>query len=69
MNPDDEKILKLAKEIVVKYIELGRVSPSGFEELFRNVFWTLKRTVVDSQAERLGPETLSKLGEFSSDDT
>jgi hypothetical protein len=61
MTPDDEKILKLAKEIVVKYIELGRVSPSGFEALFRTVFWALKRTVIDSQADNLHRETFSQL--------
>lgn len=49
MNPDDEKILKMAKEILVKFIELGRVSPTNFDEHFRSVFWTLKNTVVSAQ--------------------
>ncbi|MGD9503668.1 MAG: hypothetical protein AB7W37_02065 [Syntrophobacteraceae bacterium] len=67
MNVDDEKILKLSKEIVVKYIELGRVSPSGFESVFRNIFWALKRTVIDSQADNLNRETFSQM-ESSPDD-
>jgi len=50
MNPDDEKILKMAKEILVKFIELGRVSPTNFDEHFRSVFWTLKNTVVSARA-------------------
>lgn len=49
MHPDDEKILKVAKEILVKFIELGRVSPTNFDEYFRSVFWTLKNTVVNAR--------------------
>ena len=49
MHADDEKILKVAKEILVKFIELGRVSPTNFDEHFRSVFWTLKNTVVSAQ--------------------
>jgi len=48
VNPDDEKVLKMTKEIIVKFIELGRVSPSNFEEHFNGVFWTIKNTVVDA---------------------
>jgi hypothetical protein len=49
MHADDEKILKIAKEVLIKFIELGRVSPSNFDEHFRSVFWTVKNTVVSSQ--------------------
>jgi len=49
MHADDEKILKVAKEVLIKFIELGRVSPTNFDEHFRSVFWTLKNTVVSSQ--------------------
>lgn len=49
MSPDDEKILKMAKEILVKFIELGRVSTGNFDEHFRSVFWTIKNTVVDAR--------------------
>lgn len=34
----DEQVLRAAKEIVVKFIEVGRVSPATFEETFKNVF-------------------------------
>ncbi|SMC20938.1 hypothetical protein SAMN02746041_01059 [Desulfacinum hydrothermale DSM 13146] len=50
MNPDDEKLLKLSKEIIVKFIELGRVSPTNFEANFRSIFWALKNTVLDARA-------------------
>jgi len=50
MNPDDEKVLRIAKEIIVKFIELGRVSPGNFDAHFRSVFWTVKDTIVNAQA-------------------
>jgi hypothetical protein len=44
MSAMDEQILRAAKEIVVKFIETGRVSPSGFSEMFRSVY----NTILDS---------------------
>lgn len=41
----DDAILKVTKEIVVKFIETGRLAPSGFDETFRNIFNTVKKTV------------------------
>jgi hypothetical protein len=41
----DEQILKATKEIVVKFIEAGRISPSGFHETFKNVYHTVSQTV------------------------
>jgi hypothetical protein len=41
----DEHILKAAKEIVVKFIECGRLSPSGFAETFQSIFKTVDETV------------------------
>ncbi len=52
MHPDDEKILRLSKEIIIKFIELGRVSPGNFDENFRNVFWTIKSTLVNARIEQ-----------------
>jgi len=42
----DEQILKATKEIVVKFIEAGRVSPAGFHETFRSVHLTVKETAL-----------------------
>lgn len=56
MNPNDEKILRITKEIIIKFIELGRVSPSNFEEQFKSIFWTLKNTVVNAQLAGWGTE-------------
>jgi hypothetical protein len=34
----DEQILRATKEIVVKFIEGGRVSPAGFAETFKSIY-------------------------------
>lgn len=41
----DEQILKTAKEIVVKFIEVGRVYPASFHDTFKNVYGTVEKTV------------------------
>ena len=41
----EEQVLRASKEIVVKFIEVGRVSPSGFPELFKSVYRTIDRAV------------------------
>lgn len=41
----DEVIFKVSKEIVVKFIEVGRLSPAAFEETFRKVYQTVHDTV------------------------
>ena len=41
----DEMILKTTKEIVVKFIEVGRVTPASFDETFLQVFDTIKKRV------------------------
>lgn len=41
----DEQILRAAKEVVVKFIEAGRVSPTGFPETFQTIYETIDQTV------------------------
>ncbi len=41
----DEQILRTAKEIMVKFIEVGRVYPTSFHETFRNIYRTIEQTV------------------------
>ena len=41
----DEQILRTAKEIIVKFIEVGRVSPTTFDESFKNVYTTVLQAV------------------------
>lgn len=45
MSSIDELILKSTKEIVVKFIETGRVGPAGFQETFKDVYKTVEQTV------------------------
>lgn len=63
MNADDEMILKIAKEVVIKFIELGRVSPTNFEATFRAVFWAIKNTLVDSRASALSGDFMASADE------
>lgn len=41
----DEAVLKVTKEIIVKFIEVGRLSPAKFDETFVQVFHTVNKTV------------------------
>lgn len=41
----DEAILKISKEIVVKFIEIGKITPAGFDLNFRNIYTTIANTV------------------------
>ncbi len=40
----DEQILRATKEIVVKFIENGRISPAGFHETFESIYHTVDKT-------------------------
>ena len=44
----DEQILRATKEIVVKFIESGRISPSGFHEAFKDIYRTVETTAKSS---------------------
>lgn len=49
INPDrpvsDETLLKVAKEIVIKFIEMGRLTPATFDQTFDTIYHTIKKTV------------------------
>ncbi|MEW6669462.1 MAG: hypothetical protein AB1512_29980 [Thermodesulfobacteriota bacterium] len=42
MKPEDELALKVTKEIVIKFIEVGKVSVTSFDEAFRQVHGTVR---------------------------
>jgi hypothetical protein len=44
-SKDEEMVLKTVKEIVVKFIEVGNISPSSFHDHFRNIYHTVENTV------------------------
>ena len=41
----DEAILKVTKEVVVKFIEVGRLTPANFDETFQNIYKTVHDAV------------------------
>jgi len=41
----EELILKVTKEIIVKFIEVGRVSPTSFAEAFKAVNDTVRDSI------------------------
>ncbi len=43
----EEIILKVSKEIAVKFIEVGRLTPATFESTFKKIYATVKQTVGD----------------------
>ena len=45
MKSIDEQILRSTKEIVVKFIEMGRLSPSNVHESFQDIYATVNKTV------------------------
>ncbi len=45
MASTDEQVLRAAKEIVVKFIEMGRVSPTSFDESFKQIYSTIETAV------------------------
>ena len=45
MDKMDEQILRASKEIVVKFIETGRVSPASFPEIFRTIYFSVEEMV------------------------
>jgi predicted transcriptional regulator len=49
----DEQILRASKEIVVKFIETGRISPTGFPDAFKAIYRAVDETV--KQAARPAP--------------
>jgi len=60
MTSIDEQILKATKEIVVKFIETGRLSPSGFGETFKSVYRTVEKTVKEKKHQVVEPPKPAK---------
>lgn len=45
MKQEDELVLKVTKEIVVKLIETGRLSMSSFDEVFKKIHSTVRESL------------------------
>ena len=46
---EQELIIKVTKEIVVKFVEMGKVTPASFREVFSMVHATVKDAVDDNE--------------------
>jgi len=45
MEKDAKEALQVTKEIVVKFIETGRISPANFAEVFPGVYQVVLQTI------------------------
>ncbi|MBW2066195.1 MAG: hypothetical protein JRJ03_14880 [Deltaproteobacteria bacterium] len=45
MKQEDELAVKVTKEIVIKFIETGRLSINSFEEVFRKIHETVRDSI------------------------
>ena len=41
----EDQVLRASKEITVKFIEVGRISPAGFGESFKSIYQAIDETV------------------------
>jgi hypothetical protein len=48
----DELIMKITKEVVIKFIEVGRLSPTKFEETFQDVHRTIRDVAKGGTADK-----------------
>ena len=49
MDKVHKETLQVTKEIIVKFIENGKVSPASFAEIFPAVYTVVRQTLVDAQ--------------------
>ena len=45
MEKTKQHALQVAKEIVVKFIEIGRISPNNFDQFFSAIYFEVLRTI------------------------
>ncbi len=51
MKSEEEIALKITKEIVVKFIEMGRLSVNSFEEVWKLVHQTVRNSLEGVKAD------------------
>jgi hypothetical protein len=55
MKTLDEQVLKVTKELLAKFIEVGRVSPATFDETFKSVYKSIKEAILEYDIEEDQP--------------
>jgi len=56
MKSEEDLVLKVTKEIVIKFVEIGRLSLNSFDEVFKQIH----RTVHESFKEIAGEKAKTK---------
>lgn len=59
----EEQVLRASKEIAVKFIEVGRLSPTGFAETFKTIYRCIDETVKEARKPERGDEDPSPQSE------
>lgn len=49
MKREEEIVIKITKEIVVKFIEVGRLSVNSFEEVWNRVYTTVSNSLTGGE--------------------
>jgi hypothetical protein len=49
MDKIDKQALQVAKEVVIKFIEVGRISPANFGEHFNTIYADVVKTIIDNR--------------------
>jgi hypothetical protein len=55
MNKTKQMALQVAKEIVVKFIEIGRISPNNFDQFFSSIYYEVLSTISEEEEQALSP--------------
>lgn len=50
MKKEDELVLRVTKEIVIKFIEVGRLSVNSFDEVWDNIHRSVTRSLKADEA-------------------
>ena len=56
MDKIQKMALQTTKEIVVKFIEIGRISPGNFDQFFSSIYHEVLRTIMEQQPSDSGLE-------------
>ncbi len=56
MDTVQKMAVQTTKEIVVKFIEIGRISPSNFDQFFSPIYEEVLRTMRGEQSEKARSE-------------
>ncbi|MDR2161214.1 MAG: hypothetical protein LBO77_03635 [Desulfovibrio sp.] len=62
MEKDAREALQATKEIMVKFIELRRVSPANFAEIFPEIYRVILNTISCPDGTERGPAKTSRDG-------